>query len=213
MSHRIKAIWGASGYGRETMAWLTSVVDSDSQCVFVDDSVNLSPVVNGHKAYRFDDFLNLRAESKEIVIAVGDPAIRRELANRASASGVQLFTAVAPTAFLGTGVHVGRGTIIGPQVIVTADARIGDHVHLNINCYIAHDCVVENFVTVGPGVGCNGNVHLHEGAYLGAKCVIRQGRPGQPTVIGRGAIVGMGSVVLRDVPPDVTVVGNPARSR
>ena len=45
----------------------------------------------------------------------------------------------------------------------------------------------------------------------GTGAILRQGKPNKPLLIGRGAIVGMGAVVTRDVPPGVTVVGNPAR--
>jgi len=41
--------------------------------------------------------------------------------------------------------------------------------------------------------------------------MIKQGTPDQPLVIGAGAIVGMGAVVTKSVPPGATVVGNPAR--
>ncbi len=58
---------------------------------------------------------------------------------------------------------------------------------------------------------CNGNVTVEDHAYIGAGAILRQGQPGQPLVIGRGAVVGMGAVVTRSVPPGVTVVGNPAR--
>jgi len=41
--------------------------------------------------------------------------------------------------------------------------------------------------------------------------MIKEGQPGQPLIIGRGAVVGMGAVVTKSVPPGATVVGNPAR--
>ena len=65
-------------------------------------------------------------------------------------------------------------------------------------------------MTFAPGVQCNGNVHIGDGAYIGAGAMIRQGRSGSPLRIGKGAVVGMGAVILRDVPDAVTVVGNPA---
>ena len=66
-------------------------------------------------------------------------------------------------------------------------------------------------MTFAPAVRCNGNIVIEDHAYIGTGAVIKQGRPDRPLVIGRGAVVGMGAVVTRDVPPGVTVVGNPAR--
>ena len=71
--------------------------------------------------------------------------------------------------------------------------------------------MVGDFVTFAPGVHCNGNVVVEDHAYIGTGAILKQGQPGQPLVIGRGAVVGMGAVVTKSVAPGATVVGNPAR--
>lgn len=71
--------------------------------------------------------------------------------------------------------------------------------------------MIGDFVTFAPAVKCNGNIVIEDHAYIGAGAVIKQGRPGRPLVIGRGAVIGMGAVVTKDVAPGATVVGNPAR--
>ena len=76
---------------------------------------------------------------------------------------------------------------------------------------MAHDCEFGDFVTFAPGVMCNGNVRIEDHVYIGTGAVLKQGRPGEPLVIGRGAVVGMGAVVTRSVAAGTTVVGNPAR--
>ena len=68
-----------------------------------------------------------------------------------------------------------------------------------------------DFVTFAPGVHCNGNVVVEDHAYIGTGAILKQGQPGQPLVIGKGAVVGMGAVVTKSVAPGATVVGNPAR--
>jgi sugar O-acyltransferase (sialic acid O-acetyltransferase NeuD family) len=108
-------------------------------------------------------------------------------------------------------VSLGEGAALSPFVTLTSNIRIGRHFHANLYSYVEHDCVIGDFVTFAPGVKCNGNVRIEDHAYIGAGAVIKQGKPGQPLVIGRGALVGMGAVVTRDVPPGITVVGNPAK--
>ena len=68
-----------------------------------------------------------------------------------------------------------------------------------------------DFVTLAPGVMLNGNVRVEDHAYIGTGAIIKQGTPQNPLVIGKGAVVGMGAVVTKDVEPYTTVIGNPAR--
>jgi acetyltransferase-like isoleucine patch superfamily enzyme len=105
---------------------------------------------------------------------------------------------------------IGEGAILCPFVTITSNARIGRFFHANIYSYVAHDCVVGDFVTFAPRVHCNGSVVIEDYAYIGTGAVLRQGTPDRPLVIGRGAVVGMGAVVTKSVAPGTTVVGNPA---
>jgi acetyltransferase-like isoleucine patch superfamily enzyme len=108
-------------------------------------------------------------------------------------------------------VQVGDGAILCPFVMLSSNVRIGRQFHANYYSYVAHDCVVGHFVTLAPGAQCNGNVLIEDHAYIGAGAILRQGKPDEPLIIGRGAVVGMGAVVTKSVPPGITVVGNPAK--
>ena len=66
-------------------------------------------------------------------------------------------------------------------------------------------------LTFAPSVKCNGNVIIEDHAYIGTGAVIKQGKQGKPLTVGQGAVVGMGAIVTKSVPPGVTVIGNPAR--
>jgi acetyltransferase-like isoleucine patch superfamily enzyme len=88
----------------------------------------------------------------------------------------------------------------------TTDVTIGDHVLVNPGCLIAHDCRIDSFASLGPGVNLAGRVTVLEGASLGAGAVVTPGRS-----IGAWAVVGAGAVVIDDVPPESVVAGVPAR--
>jgi sugar O-acyltransferase (sialic acid O-acetyltransferase NeuD family) len=144
-------------------------------------------------------------------VAIANSQVREKLVHRCAADGVGFFQARAANVVELDDVQIGEGAVLCPFVTLTSNIRIGRHFHANLYSYVEHDCVVGDFVTLAPGVMCNGHVHIEDHAYIGAGAVIKQGLPGKPLVIGRGAVVGMGAVVTRSVPAQVTVVGNPAR--
>lgn len=205
-------VYGASGFGREVMPLLRAQManDPEAECVFVDDS-GAADIVNGHKCMTFEQFLGHPAKSRAITLAIGDGGVREKLAAKCEMADLDFIAVRAKNSMALDESPIAEGLILCGFTTITSNATIGRHFHGNIYSYVAHDCVIGDFVTFAPGVMCNGNVHIEDHAYIGTGAVLRQGKPDKPLKIGAGAIVGMGAVVTRDVPPGVTVVGNPAK--
>ena len=200
-------IYGAGGCGRGIMplAREMSSLTMDN-LVFVDDAATGAVQANGHRIISFAEFLSYPKDEKRIAIAIASPSIRAAIAARIDAAGVQLLSVQSSQSCIMDAVEIGDGALISPFVTFTSNIRIGRCFHANLYSYVEHDCVIGDFVTFAPGVHCNGNVRIGHQSYIGAGAVIRQG-----LTIGAGAVVGMGAVVTKDVPSNVTVVGNPAR--
>lgn len=209
MDKNIYAVFGASGFGREVMPLVRGSVGGN-ELVFVDDNVSQSPL-NGHEVMTYDRFLNLSAGRKYITIAIADAEIREKLTERCLGDGIEVFDVTASNVVLMDEVSIGKGAILCPFTTITSNVKIGKSFHANIYSYIAHDCVVGDYVTFAPSVKCNGNVVIEDYAYVGTGAIIKQGRPGKPLRIGKGAVVGMGAVVTKDVAEGAVVVGNPAK--
>lgn len=208
------AIFGASGCGRGVMPLLSHQLRETEKnpwdLVFVDDNPPAREI-NGHRVLTYGEWLAEPADSRHISLAIANGSIRKKLAERCAADAGRFVEVRAANVVQMDDVTIGEGAILCPFVTLTSNIRIGRHFHANIYSYVEHDCVIGDYVTFAPGVMCNGNIVIEDHAYVGAGAMIRQGKPGQPLVIGRGAVVGMGAVVIKDVPSGVTVVGNPAR--
>lgn len=213
MTLPLYGVFGASGFGREVMpllrAQLQQVV-SIEQLVFIDDAPPAKQL-NGHDVLTWAEFLARPASQRSIVLAVANSSIREALAQRCQAAGIDQLSVQAANVVRMDSITLGEGAVLTPFVTLTSNIHIGRYFHANIYSYVAHDCVIGDFVTFAPRVMCNGNVHIEDHAYIGTGAILKQGTPDKPLVIGRGAVVGMGAVVTKSVPAGVTVVGNPAR--
>ena len=208
------AIFGASGFGREVLPLVRHELRQTEappwDLVFVDDHPQKQQL-NGLRVLNYHQWLAEPAESRHICLSIGNSSLRETLLSRCVMDNVAVFDVKAANVIIMDDVDIGEGFILSPFVTLTSNIRIGHQFHANIYSYVGHDCVIGNFVTFAPGVHCNGNVQIEDHAYIGTGAALRQGKPSEPLVVGRSAIVGMGAVVTRNVAPGTTVVGNPAR--
>ncbi len=211
MKNSLIGVYGASGFGREVMPMVRqNTSESDSRVVFIDDNFPRS-VINNHEVVTYQQFLEETSDEKSISIAIADSVIRSNIMERCVDDGIEFFDVLSKNSVIMDGVNIGQGFVISPFVTITSNVKIGKGFHANLYSYVAHDCVVGDYVTFAPSVKCNGNVFIEDYAYIGTGAIIKQGKPGAPLVIGKGAIIGMGAVVTKDVPAGAIVVGNPAK--
>lgn len=209
-------IFGAGGHGREVMPLArlqlsARLRDKAAELVFVVESEPENRMVNGHRVLTKEEFLGEPVSTRYFNVAISSSTIRERIANEMAARLVMPFSIVAQNHASYDGNEIGEGAILSAFSCITCNARIGRFFHANIYSYVAHDCVIGDFVTFAPNVHCNGSVVIEDHVYVGTGAIIREGTPDRPVVIGRGAVIGMGSVVTKSVPANTTVIGNPAR--
>lgn len=204
-------IFGAGGFGREVLQLVRDINETVPtwQCegFLVDSKYADGGMVQGLPILGDLAWL-VRNPGVQVVIAVGSPVAKREIALRIRRVSENPFaTLIHPRAWVGQHVAIGEGSILCAGALVTTDIRIGRHVHINIGATIGHDAVLEDFVTLNPSVNLSGNIKLEEGVEVGTNSVLIPG-----SVVGCWSIIGAGSVVTKSLPPNVTAVGIPAKA-
>ncbi len=148
----------------------------------------------------------LLAAGAAVIVTIGSNQVRTAKATDLERLGFRLATAIHPAAVVAGDVTVGRGTAIMAGAIVNSGSRIGANAIVNTGATVDHDCVLADGAHISPGANLAGGVVVGGNTHVGIRSSVIQG-----IRIGADSIVGAGAVVIRDVPPGVTVVGNPAR--
>lgn len=90
--------------------------------------------------------------------------------------------------------------------VVNPNAKIGRGCIINTGAIVEHDCVIEDFVNICPGVSMGGHTRIGRKSFIGIGSTIID-----DIKIGRESTVGAGAAVIRDVPDNIVVVGVPAK--
>ncbi|MBS9404069.1 acetyltransferase [Halomonas sp. TRM85114] len=199
-------IVGFSGFGKEVY-WLAERLGIEVKG-FLDDNAEVrgesfhgAPVLGEVESwYVFSGC--------QFVIAVGNPRIRKKIAEKMAVRGEPDFaTLVDPLAVMSEGhANLGKGTIICAGTIATVEIEIGEHCIVNLNCTIGHETKLDDFCTIAPLVAISGNVHMQECSEIGTSAAVRQG-----VTLASGSMLGMGGILTKSTEKNAIVVGNPAK--
>lgn len=203
-------IVGAGGFGREVHNW---IIDSKENYPnwelvgFIDDDLS---ALDG---YSYDvnivsTISDYQPKPNEyLVLAIGNPKTRSSLAALLENRGAGFETLIHRTAVVGENVKLGRGCVLCPNSVITADSVIGAFAIINCNSTVGHDTRIGDFTTISGHADITGYARVGKGVIIGSHACILPG-----VSVADGAIVGAGSVVIKNVKEGTTVFGNPARS-
>lgn len=204
LDERAIALIGAGGHARETLLLLQQcgVASERIAGFFVDGEYWTGELIEGYPQHRLNTF---DPSIHAAVVAVGDSKARRRL-TLALPAGTCFPSFAHPTAIIPEYLELSEGVIVHASCIVTTNVKLERHVQLNRSTNVGHDSVLREFVTTAPGAVISGNCEIGAASYLGAMCCIREKQS-----VGEEAVIGMGAMVVSDVPAHAVFVGNPAR--
>lgn len=206
-------VFGASGHGKV-------VADAAAAAGFtvighIDDTASAGTSIGGRPRLGDRTILPALAERYAglglgLAIGIGDNHERPNIAGAlAMLAPSAVFPAVVhPAATLAPSARLGQGVVILARAVINPDATLDDFALVNTGAIVEHDCHVGRAASLAPAATMGGASRLGAGAALMMGALLRH-----RVTVGEHTVVGMGSVVLSDLPSFVVAWGNPARTQ
>ena len=203
-------IYGAGGFGKEVYD-IASRINNKHQLweeiLFVVDAPYLSNEPYKGRLLSIDNILKeLDIKNIEIIIANGEPVTRRELYTKIKAMNIKIATLVDPSSKISDTASLGEGVIVAPLSIIASSVVLGCNVAINTHTTIGHDITIGEHSVVSTHVTVGGSSVIGADSFIGLGVQTKENLS-----IGSQVIIGMGSVVFKDIPDKMIVMGNPAR--
>ena len=204
-------IIGAGNYSYVLLNYIKEQKEKVNIIGFLDDDVSLHGTLILGKPVLGDltllKSLNNSHNVEAVYCPIGNIKIRVRILKYASSLGYLLPNFIHESSVVGPNVIIGEGIYIMPGTIVMPSAIISNYCMFSMGISVGHDTSFEEGVFVANGCNIGGNIIIKKETFVGMGATIISG----VKFIGENCIIGAGSVVIRDVQKNVTVVGNPAK--
>ncbi len=131
---------------------------------------------------------------------------RIELFEKLQIPEISLASFVHPLAYLAPNVNISPGTVIMPNASISSGTELGKCCLIMVGATIGHNCKIGEHCHFAAQSCISSSVTIEDGVHIGLNACVREN-----VSIGRNAALGMGSVLLHDLPADEIWAENPAR--
>ena len=200
---------GGGGFGREVACWMLNVLEAGGHgrvSGYLADGASASEKFPKGVGCIGSIVDFVPRDGQSLLLAVGSPKAKRDLAESLMARGAEFATLIHPTAVVAATARVGKGTILCPHAVVSANAEIEEFVTVNICSSVGHDARVGRYSTLSAHVDLTGGVVLGSAVSIGSGARVLPGRQ-----VGEGATIGAGAIVMRNVREHTTVYAPAAK--
>ncbi|PSF12970.1 hypothetical protein [Marinobacter shengliensis] len=206
------AIIGGSGNGRVIAQVVEDMAKAGHDIEvagFLNDHEPIGSLIGEYKVIGRPSEWNALDPDVKIVFAlltVGKMEERSELLSALEVPEARLATLIHPTAVVGSGVSVGKGSVICSHVTCQPGSSIGSNSIVRAGANLGHDAEVSDFVDIGPNCTLCGYSKVAKGAHVAPNSVVRDS-----VSVGEFGVLSAGSVALKDIEARTVWIGNPAR--
>lgn len=178
---------------------------------FLDDNIEAGTIIIKEKKCKvlgsIADALNLQEEFSniEFIIGIGEVFKRKEVAERYE-NVLNFYTAIDPSSQIALDVAIGKGSVVLANTCINTATKIGKHCIINTAAIIEHDNVIEDYVHISPNATLSGTVKVGTMTHIGSGAAIKNN-----INICNNCIIGVGTVVVKDIKEPGVYVGDPAR--
>lgn len=157
----------------------------------------------------FEDLFANPIQGKSFLLTMGDNQLRASLLNRIIAAGGIVPTLIHPTAVISQFAKIDPvGVYISPFTCVQADTIVGKGTILRTHVVISHSSIVGEYCFVAGASLIGAYTRVEDYVFVGQGVLSISAKV---KTIGKGAFIGAGSLLTKDVPAGAKMVGRPAR--
>lgn len=142
-----------------------------------------------------------------VFVPIGNNKIRVSLLEKLNKAGFSTPSFIHPETRIHSSVSIGKGVYVLSATNIMPFTTIADYTMISMGVNIAHHVVIEKGCFFSQGTNIGASINIKEQAYFGIGSILMTG----VNNVGKKTMIGAGAVIIKDVPDEVTMVGNPGR--